>query len=1043
MSTLTTLNVRIAGDITDFNKKMTSVSSRIENVGRKMQSVGKSMTFGLTVPLLAMGGAMVKTASDAAEMQSKFDTVFKTVGGDVTRSLGNFASAANRSRFELMGMASELGDIIKPMGFSEAVAGDMAVTLTKLAVDLGSFNNMPMGEALTRLRGALIGAHENVATFGVIINENTLKQELARMGADKFTGSLKEQAKVQARMNLIMAQTTDAQNDAVRTSGGFANQLEGLKNSIKDLGIQIGNMLLPHAQKLVVGLRGMVEIVSNLSPQIQRTALAVAGFAAAFGPAVFVVGGLASSMSAVFNVGSLLMGLFSPLGIAMVGIGVIAFALARNWDSVTAAVSGFYDSIVDDFQPAIDQIKSYVENVVDIGASIFGTLLTWWDDNRDGVFDKVGAMMAAISGALGAGIDAAYTVINKGLGIISGLWTAHGAEIITILGGAFNQTLLVITNAFTQMANVIGLGMAILKPGWEGEWTALKNIVDTQLTYTNNTASNFVTTIKDTLDVGDAALDEKFGSTDFKTLVEGAMTGITTAITNMKTSGLSLLGDFGDGAKKELTGDESVELSAEDVATAFDNIKTAVGDVDGLNPAFAVIKSALSGGKSTAILFDSALRDIELAVGGVDKLAPSFATIKSALSGGKVDADALESAFGNIETAVGDTDKLAPSFATIKSALSSGKVDAEALDAAFGDIETAVNDADKLAPSFQTLRDALSESKTFSVGAAASNAGRSIGGVKNVVAELEGYRPNFSTFISAIKSVSDEAVVLTGNLRVPSTLEMPEWDVDPPSEEDINAWGLFGLKVQKASDYMGDLGSDTGLVAGALMDVKGGLDALFGSKLGGWADKITKAATDVADVVLGFEALLVLFKAETWDSIIDILVDVKDVIKWIVLKVWGWFDAQTAVNTASQVNDTINTLMPGAGAGVGAGGGAGTAGTGGGAGTALGLAATALVFVESIRRLFKKGTSLADLGLTLEQWQQMASDSGVFLGGAGWADNLSGVDLSGWGDFSDMGGWQGRATGGQNVYVMLDGQTIANATVPYMAEELTVYGTNY
>lgn len=1038
MSTLTTLNVRIAGDITDFNKKMTAVSSRIGNVGRKMQSVGKTMTFGLTAPLVAFGAVAVKAWDQQAKALAQVESAVKSTGKAAGFEVDELAQKASElQKTSLFGDEDILKNVTANLLTFTSIAGSEFDRTQQAVLNLSTRMGTDLTSATIQLGKAL---NDPVANMGA----------LSRTGiqfSDKQKAVIKEMAETNRLAEAQALILDELENQfggaaAAAASAGMGPFVQ-LKNSIGDLaesfGALMGQALLPFVEKL----KTAVQWLSNLSPQAQKTALAVAGIAAAFGPAVFVVGGLASSLSAVFNVGSLLMGLFSPLSIAMVGIGAIAFALARNWDSVTAAVSGFYDSIVDDFQPAIDQIKSVVENVVDIGASIFGTLLTWWDDNKQGVLDKVGAMMTGISGALGAGLDAAFTVVNAGLGIISGLWTTHGGQIITILGGAFNQTILVITNAFEQMKNAIDLGIELLKPGMEGELTALNNIVEQQLDYTNQTASNFVTTIKDTLDVGDTELDSKFGSTDFKTLVEGAMGGITTAISNMKTSGLSLLGDFGDGAKKELTGEDGVELSAEDVETAFNNIKTAVGDVDGLNPAFGIIKSALGGGQSAAILFDSALRKIETAVGDVDILAPSFATIKSALSGGKVDADALDTAFGNIETAVGDADKLAPSFATIKSALSSGKVDAEALDTAFGDIETAVNDADKLAPSFQTLRDALSESKTFSVGAAASNAGRSIGGVKNVVTELEGYTPNFATFISSMKSVSDGAVALTGNLRVPSTLEMPEWDVDPPSEEDINAWGLFGLKVQDASDYMADLSSDTGLVAGALTDIKGGLDALFGSKLGGWADSITKAATDVADVVLGFEALLVLFKAETWDSIIDILVDVKDVIKWIVLKVWGWFDAQTAVNTASQVNDTINTLMPGAGAGVGAGGGAGTAGTGGGAGTALGLAATGLVFVESIRRLLDEGTSLADLGLTLEQWQQMASDSGVFLGGAGWADNLSGVDLSGWGDFSDMGGWQGRATGGQNVYVMLDGQTIANATVPYMAEELTVYGTNY
>jgi phage-related protein len=142
-------------------------------------------------------------------------------------------------------MASTFGDTLKPMGFAEDAAASMSVELAQLATDLGSFNDMPMDKALQRLQGTLIGNHENALAFGVIINENTLKQELARMGADNLTGTMLEQAKVQARMNLLMAGTTDAQGDALRTSGSWANQMRRLKSTLTDAATELGKKLLP------------------------------------------------------------------------------------------------------------------------------------------------------------------------------------------------------------------------------------------------------------------------------------------------------------------------------------------------------------------------------------------------------------------------------------------------------------------------------------------------------------------------------------------------------------------------------------------------------------------------------------------------------------------------------------------------------------------------------------------------------------------------------------------------------------------------------
>jgi len=184
----------------------------LAGLGSKAKTAGKLMAGGLAIgggALAAFGIKAIGAASDVEEMQSKFDTVFKNVGPTVTKALDEFSAAAGRNKFELRGMAAELGDLFKPLGFAETEAGDLSVQMVKLATDLSSFNNMPMDEALQRLRGTLIGSHENALAFGVVINENTLKAEMAAQGWDKLTGAAFEQAKVQARLNLLMAGTSD------------------------------------------------------------------------------------------------------------------------------------------------------------------------------------------------------------------------------------------------------------------------------------------------------------------------------------------------------------------------------------------------------------------------------------------------------------------------------------------------------------------------------------------------------------------------------------------------------------------------------------------------------------------------------------------------------------------------------------------------------------------------------------------------------------------------------------------------------------------
>lgn len=249
----------LKGDLTDLGKAGKSAAPGLDAAGKAstgMSNAIKGLVAGGILAaagqqLIAFGKASIEAASNAQEMQSKFNIVFGDLAGQVTSDLTAFADAANRSQYDLMGFAATLQDTLKPMGIAPDLAADLSTQLVKLGTDLSSFNNMPMDEALRRLQGTLIGSHENALAFGVVINENTLKAELAANGWDKLTGAQLEAAKVQARINLLMAGTSDAQGDAIRTADSYANQVKGMQAAVTDLQVAIGTALLPVMTELV------------------------------------------------------------------------------------------------------------------------------------------------------------------------------------------------------------------------------------------------------------------------------------------------------------------------------------------------------------------------------------------------------------------------------------------------------------------------------------------------------------------------------------------------------------------------------------------------------------------------------------------------------------------------------------------------------------------------------------------------------------------------------------------------------------------------
>ena len=138
------------------------------------------------------------------EMRAKAQVVFGDTFLQVTSQLSEFGDSVGRSTSELTQMASSVQDTFVPLGFAREEAAKLSVNLTKLAVDTASFNNASDPDTMRAFQSALVGNHEAVRRFGIVITEAELKAELFRMGITKNANQVDAQTKVMARLNLSL-----------------------------------------------------------------------------------------------------------------------------------------------------------------------------------------------------------------------------------------------------------------------------------------------------------------------------------------------------------------------------------------------------------------------------------------------------------------------------------------------------------------------------------------------------------------------------------------------------------------------------------------------------------------------------------------------------------------------------------------------------------------------------------------------------------------------------------------------------------------------
>jgi len=194
-----------------------------------------------------------------------------------------------------------------------------------------------------------------------------------------------------------MQGTTDAQGDAIRTSDSFANQFLRLKNATYDLGVTIGELLLPYARKLVDTLQGLVDYVSNLSPKTQTLALRFAFLASVVGPALFAIGGMASGLSAISRSMTLLMTVVNPYVAAVAAIAAIALVIIRNWDGVNATLENTKNKLGD----VVDAVGTGFKDSVEAASEAAGLALNGnWSGALDLMVKTTKEKVATVAGSI-------------------------------------------------------------------------------------------------------------------------------------------------------------------------------------------------------------------------------------------------------------------------------------------------------------------------------------------------------------------------------------------------------------------------------------------------------------------------------------------------------------------------------------------------------------------------------------------------------------------------------------------------------------------
>jgi hypothetical protein len=230
-----------------------NMGTAAEKAGRSFRQMGTEIFaalgfFGLAYKAVDFIKTGIAGASDLNETLSKTDAVLGDASAAVKVFADDLSGKFGISKQETLDVASGIGGLGKSLGgLKGEELENFTKKFTKLSADLQSSANLSsMAEAGKALQIGLSGNQsDTLKSMGVVLTETTLKAYAAANGIGKLGKELTEEEKVTARAGLIFEGLSFAHNDLENTASGTANQFRKFTGTISNLGVSIGQALLP------------------------------------------------------------------------------------------------------------------------------------------------------------------------------------------------------------------------------------------------------------------------------------------------------------------------------------------------------------------------------------------------------------------------------------------------------------------------------------------------------------------------------------------------------------------------------------------------------------------------------------------------------------------------------------------------------------------------------------------------------------------------------------------------------------------------------
>lgn len=346
------LNLKLGVDVSNLDKELGKVERSMSRFGSNMQNIGSTLTQSLTLPIIGLGAASLKSFADIEKLQNGLIAIMGS------------SEEAGIEMEKLRKVAENPG-----LALPEVVKASASLQSVGMNADAARETITQFGNAVARAGGGaeqfdgVVLALSQISAVGKVTQEdlNQIKErlpEFARVMKEEFGVVTAEGIReLGISSEEFIKRSVGALGNLERANGGLANTFDNLQDnvsaSLAELGKAINETL--NLESVVAsfsaGLQRLVDGFKSLNPETQGFIVKAGLLVAALGPAIFIVGKLISTFSALIgttrlimttvkNLSTVISGAFAKilanpaiLGVtlAIAAVGAIALYVYDNW----------------------------------------------------------------------------------------------------------------------------------------------------------------------------------------------------------------------------------------------------------------------------------------------------------------------------------------------------------------------------------------------------------------------------------------------------------------------------------------------------------------------------------------------------------------------------------------------------------------------------------------------------------------------------------------------------------------------------------------